>query len=77
MYFPMMRVSKFLSKSGIIDHVRFRFYWECYVKNPVQFIKEIKQAAKTADKYKLKVIYYNHQFHTSSWLESEQQLIQL
>jgi hypothetical protein len=60
---------KILSKSGVIDHVRFRFYWESYVKNPVQFIKEIEQVAKTADKYKLKVIYDNHQFHTSSWLD--------
>jgi hypothetical protein len=60
---------KILSKSGVIDHVRFRFYWESYVKNPVQFIKEIEKVAKTADKYKLKVIYDNHQFHTSSWLD--------
>jgi hypothetical protein len=60
---------KILSKSGVIDHVRFRFYWESYVKNPVLFIKEIEKVAKTADKYKLKVIYDNHQFHTSSWLD--------
>jgi hypothetical protein len=60
---------KILSKSGVIDHVRFRFYWESYVKNPAQFIKEIEKVAKTADRYKLKVIYDNHQFHTASWLD--------
>ncbi|HEX9320105.1 MAG TPA: hypothetical protein VF884_14320 [Nitrososphaeraceae archaeon] len=59
---------KILSKVGVVDHVRFRFYWESYVKNPVQFIKEIEQVADTADKYGIKVLYDNHQFHTSSWL---------
>lgn len=59
---------KILSKSGVIDHVRFRFYWESYVKNPVQFIKEIQKVAQTADKYGIKVLYDNHQFHRSSWL---------
>jgi cellulase (glycosyl hydrolase family 5) len=59
---------KTLSKANAIDHVRYRFYWESYVKSPVEFIKEIKQVAETADKYGLKVIYDNHQFHTSSWL---------
>jgi hypothetical protein len=59
---------KTLSKAGTIDHVRYRFYWESYVKSPAEFIKEIKQVAESADKYGLKVIYDNHQFHTSSWL---------
>jgi hypothetical protein len=59
---------KILSKAGVIDHVRFRFYWESYVKNPIQFIKEIQQVANAADKYGLNVLYDNHQFHTSSWL---------
>lgn len=31
-------------------------------------MKEIEQVANTADKYGIKVIYDNHQFHTSSWL---------
>jgi hypothetical protein len=62
---------KTLSKAGAIDHVRYRFYWESYVKSPVEFIKEIKQVAESADKYGLKVIYDNHQFHTSSWLNVE------
>lgn len=62
---------KILSKAGIIDHVRFRFYWESFVKNPVEFMKEIKKVAETADKYGLKIIYDNHQFHTSSWLDND------
>jgi hypothetical protein len=62
---------KTLSKADAIDHVRYRFYWESYVKSPAEFIKEIKQVAETADKYGLKVIYDNHQFHTSSWLNVE------
>jgi hypothetical protein len=57
-----------LSKTPAIDHVRYRFYWESYIKNPTAFMKEIEQVANTADKYGIKVIYDNHQFHTSSWL---------
>ncbi len=60
---------KILSKAHVIDHVRFRFYWESYVKNPVQFINEIEKVAKTADRYGISVLYDNHQFHTSSWLD--------
>ena len=37
-------------------------------RDPVAFIKELEDVAKTADKYGIKVIYDNHQFHTSSWL---------
>jgi hypothetical protein len=57
-----------ISQSEIIDHIRYRFYWESYIRNPDKFIKEIETLAKTADKYGVKVIYDNHQFHTSSWL---------
>jgi hypothetical protein len=60
-----------LSKTPAIDHVRYRFYWESYIKNPTAFMKEIEQVANTADKYGIKVIYDNHQFHTSSWLNVE------
>jgi len=60
---------KAFSKAKIIDHVRYRIYWESYVKNPIEFIKELKHVAKLADKYGIKVIYDNHQFHTSSWLD--------
>ena len=62
---------KILSKAGVIDHVRFRFYWEAYVKSPVEFMKELRKVTETADKYGLKVIYDNHQFHTSSCLDND------
>jgi hypothetical protein len=45
------------------------FYWEAYERDPEAFIKEIKSVAHAADKYGLKIIYDNHQWHTSSWLE--------
>ncbi len=61
---------KDLSKANIVDHVRYRFYWESYVRNSSAFLKEIEDVAKTADKYGIKVIYDNHQFHTSSWLNA-------
>ena len=31
-------------------------------------MNEIEQVANTADKYGIKIVYDNHQFHTSSWL---------
>ena len=61
---------KELSKANIVDHVRYRFYWESYVRNSSAFLKEIEDVAKTADKYGIKVVYDNHQFHTSSWLNA-------
>src|SRR5215475_532607 len=57
-----------IAKRNIIDHIRYRFYWESYVKNSSAFLKEIEDVANTADKYGLKIIYDNHQFHTSSWM---------
>lgn len=59
---------KLLSEAGL-NHVRFLFYWEAYEKNPQGFMNEIEQVANAADKYGIKVIYDNHQWHTSSWLE--------
>jgi len=59
-----------ISEAGL-NHVRFLFYWEAYEKNPELFMKEIESVAKAADKYGIKVIYDNHQWHTSSWLESK------
>jgi hypothetical protein len=53
-----------------MNHVRYLFYWESYVKNPSQFMEELTMVAETADKWGLKVLYDNHQWHTSSWLES-------
>jgi hypothetical protein len=61
---------KMISEAGL-NHVRFLFYWEAYEKNPELFMKEIESVAKAADKYGIKVIYDNHQWHTSSWLESK------
>ena len=59
---------KMISEAGL-NHVRFVFYWEAYERDPEAFIKEIKSVAHAADKYGLKIIYDNHQWHTSSWLE--------
>ena len=59
---------KMISEAGL-DHVRFLFYWEAYEKNPELFMKEIESVAKAADEWGIKVIYDNHQWHTSSWLE--------
>jgi polyhydroxyalkanoate synthesis regulator phasin len=59
---------KMISRAGF-NHVRFVFYWEAYERDPEAFIKEIKSVAHAADKYGLKIIYDNHQWHTSSWLE--------
>jgi Cellulase (glycosyl hydrolase family 5) len=58
-------------KDGGMNHVRYVYYWESFVKNPTAFINELKFAASLADKYGLKVIYDNHQFHTSSWLNPQ------
>ena len=59
---------KELSEAGL-DHARFLFYWEAYERDPEAFMKEIKSVAEAADKYGVKIIYDNHQWHTSSWLE--------
>ena len=59
---------KLLSQGGF-NHARFLFYWESYVKNPEQFMNELDAVAKAADKWNISVIYDNHQWHTSSYLE--------
>jgi hypothetical protein len=59
---------KAIKEANIIDHVRYRFYWESYERDPIAFIEELEVVANTADKYGIKVIYDNHQFQTSSWL---------
>ena len=61
---------KMISSAGL-NHVRFVFYWEAYEKDPEAFMKEIKSVANAADKYGLKIIYDNHQWHTSSWFEEK------
>jgi polyhydroxyalkanoate synthesis regulator phasin len=59
---------KMISNAGL-NHVRFVFYWEAYERDPDAFMKEITSVAHAADRYGLKIIYDNHQWHTSSWLE--------
>jgi hypothetical protein len=59
---------KMISSAGL-NHVRFVFYWEAYERDPQAFMKEIQSVANAADKYGLKIIYDNHQWHTSSWFE--------
>jgi len=59
---------KMISSAGL-NHVRFVFYWEAYERDPEAFMKEIESVANAADKYGLKIIYDNHQWHTSSWFE--------
>jgi hypothetical protein len=61
---------KKISGAGL-DHARFLFYWEAYERDPKAFMKEIESVANAADKYGVKVIYDNHQWHTSSWLEDQ------
>ncbi|HEY7756958.1 MAG TPA: cellulase family glycosylhydrolase [Nitrososphaeraceae archaeon] len=58
-----------LIKDAGLNHARFLFYWEAYEKNPQAFMDELEQVANAADKNGIKVIYDNHQWHTSSWLE--------
>jgi hypothetical protein len=52
-----------------MNHVRYIFYWEAYEKNPSLFLRELDAVASTADRWNLKVLYDNHQYHTSSWLD--------
>jgi polyhydroxyalkanoate synthesis regulator phasin len=61
---------KMISSAGL-NHVRFVFYWEAYEKDPEAFMNEIKLVANSADKYGLRIIYDNHQWHTSSWFEEK------
>lgn len=59
---------RLISEAGL-NHIRYLTYWESYEKNPEMFIKELESVANSADKYGLHVIYDNHQWHTSSYLE--------
>ena len=61
---------KMISNAGL-NHVRFVFYWEAYEKDPEAFMNEINSVADAADRYGLKIIYDNHQWHTSSWFEEK------
>jgi hypothetical protein len=61
---------RIISQAGM-NHVRFVLFWESYVKDPTSFMNELVTVAQTADKYGIKVLYDNHQFHTSSWLNPQ------
>jgi hypothetical protein len=52
-----------------MNHIRYVLYWQAYENDPISFINELKSVASLADKWGLHVIYDNHQFHTSSWLD--------
>jgi hypothetical protein len=59
---------KLISQAGM-NHIRYVFNWEAYEKNPSLFINELITFANVADKWGIKVVYDNHQWHTSSWLD--------
>lgn len=61
---------RLMSQAGM-NHIRFVYFWESYIKDPIAFMKEIEFVATAADKYGFKVIYDNHQYHTSSWLDAQ------
>jgi len=61
---------RLISEAGM-NHIRYVFYWEAYENNPQLFMKELNIVAKFADKWKLNVLYDNHQYHTSSWLDPQ------
>jgi len=59
---------KTLSESGI-DFVRYLFFWESFERDPFSFMNELKTVAQMADKWGIRILYANDQYHTSSWLE--------
>ena len=59
---------KLITSAGM-NHIRYVLYWQAYENDPISFINELKSVASLADKWGLHVIYDNHQFHTSSWLD--------
>jgi hypothetical protein len=61
---------RILSEAGM-NHVRYTVYWEAYVADPTSFMNELQLIANRADKYGINVIYDNHQFHTSSYLNPQ------
>ena len=61
---------RILSDNGL-NHVRFLLFWESFIKNPEEFLNELKIVANAADKYNINILYDNHQFHTSSYLNPQ------
>jgi aryl-phospho-beta-D-glucosidase BglC (GH1 family) len=41
---------RLISEAGM-NHVRYLFFWEAYIKQPNKFINELITVAQTADKY--------------------------
>ena len=52
-----------------MNHIRYVIYWQAYENDPISFMDELQSVASLADKWGLHVIYDNHQYHTSSWLD--------
>lgn len=48
--------------------IRIPMYWESYENNPEEFIQELDEISKAADKYNIRCIYDNHQWECSSYL---------
>jgi hypothetical protein len=61
---------RLISEAGM-NHIRYVFYWEAYESNPQFFMKELNTVARFADRWNLHVLYDNHQYHTSSWLDPQ------
>lgn len=59
---------KLITSAGM-NHIRYVLYWQAYENDPVSFMDELQSVASLADKWGLHVIYDNHQYHTSSWLD--------
>ena len=64
------QVFKLIKNIGM-NHIRYVLYWEAYENNPSLFLQELEDVANIADKWGLKIIYDNHQYHTSSWLDEK------
>ena len=59
---------KLITSAGM-NHIRYVIYWQAYENDPISFMDELQSVASLADKWGLHVIYDNHQYHTSSWLD--------
>ena len=58
---------KKISQAGM-NHVRYVLYWDAYVNDPFSFLNELVTVAETADRWGINILYDNHQYHTSAWL---------
>jgi hypothetical protein len=59
---------KIITGAGM-NHIRYVLSWQAYENDPISFIDELQSVASLADKWGLRIIYDNHQYHTSSWLD--------